>query len=47
MTCQRLGGSAFNALGTIYERATNAGIFRDFEHRIAEPLQMQDYQRSG
>ena len=34
----------FNALGTIYERATYSTIFKEFKHRIAEPLQMQDYE---
>lgn len=34
----------FNALGTIYERATYSTIFREFKHRIAEPLGMQDYE---
>ncbi len=36
----------FNALGTIYEHVTTSTIFREFKHRIAEPLQMQDYQPS-
>lgn len=34
----------FNALGTIYERATYSTIFKEFKHRIAEPLQTQDYE---
>ncbi len=34
----------FNALGTIYERATYSTIFKEFKHRIATPLQMQDYE---
>jgi CubicO group peptidase (beta-lactamase class C family) len=34
----------FNALGTIYERATGESIFTAFEHRIARPIGMQDYQ---
>lgn len=34
----------FNALGTIYERTTYSTIFKEFKHRIAEPLQMQDYE---
>jgi CubicO group peptidase (beta-lactamase class C family) len=33
----------FNALGTIYERATGESIFAAFEHRIARPIGMQDY----
>ena len=33
----------FNALGTIYERQTGAGIFEAFADRIAAPLQMQDF----
>jgi CubicO group peptidase (beta-lactamase class C family) len=36
----------FNALGTIYERATGESIFAAFEHRIARPIGMQDYQSS-
>jgi CubicO group peptidase (beta-lactamase class C family) len=36
----------FNALGTIYERATRESIFAAFEHRIARPIGMQDYQSS-
>jgi len=34
----------FNALGTIYERATGESIFTAFQHRIARPIGMQDYQ---
>ena len=34
----------FNALGTIYERATGEAIFTAFENRIARPIGMQDYQ---
>ena len=34
----------FNALGTIYERATAEGIFDAFERLIAAPIGMQDYQ---
>ncbi len=33
----------FNALGTIYRQQTGADIFEAFKHRIAVPLQMQDY----
>jgi CubicO group peptidase (beta-lactamase class C family) len=36
----------FNALGTIYERATGESIFSAFEQRIALPIGMQDYQSS-
>jgi CubicO group peptidase (beta-lactamase class C family) len=36
----------FNALGTIYERATGESIFAAFEHRIARPIGMPDYQSS-
>lgn len=36
----------FNVLGTIYERATYSTIFKEFKHRIAAPLQMQDYKPS-
>jgi CubicO group peptidase (beta-lactamase class C family) len=34
----------FNALGTIYERATGESIFTAFQSRIARPIGMQDYQ---
>ena len=34
----------FNALGTIYERATGDWIFAAFQGRIARPIGMQDYQ---
>jgi CubicO group peptidase (beta-lactamase class C family) len=34
----------FNALGTIYERATGDWIFIAFQGRIAQPIGMQDYQ---
>jgi CubicO group peptidase (beta-lactamase class C family) len=34
----------FNALGTIYEHATGAGIFEAFDRQIAKPIGMQDYQ---
>jgi len=33
----------FNALGTIYERATAEGIFDAFDRLIAQPIGMQDY----
>jgi CubicO group peptidase (beta-lactamase class C family) len=33
----------FNALGTIFERATGSTIFEGFRQRIAEPLGMEDY----
>lgn len=33
----------FNALCTIYEQQTNTKIFEDFERRLANPLQMQDF----
>jgi CubicO group peptidase (beta-lactamase class C family) len=33
----------FNALGTIYERATGISIFQGFKRNIADPLGMQDY----
>ena len=33
----------FNALGTIFERATKATIFEDFKRRIADPLDMEDF----
>jgi len=34
----------FNALGTIYERATGDGIFTALQGRIAQPIGMEDYQ---
>ncbi len=34
----------FNTLGTIYERQTGEKIFAAFEERIAQPLQMQDFE---
>ena len=34
----------FNALGTIYERATGDSIFTALQGRIARPIGMQDYQ---
>jgi CubicO group peptidase (beta-lactamase class C family) len=33
----------FNALGTIYERATGAGIYDALDRLIAKPIGMQDY----
>jgi CubicO group peptidase (beta-lactamase class C family) len=36
----------FNALGTIYERASGKGIFDAFATEIAGPLGMQDYRAS-
>ena len=33
----------YNALGTIYEHATGAGIFEAFYRQIAKPIGMQDY----
>ena len=33
----------FNALGTIYEQATQHGVFAAFEQQIAIPLQMEDF----
>jgi CubicO group peptidase (beta-lactamase class C family) len=33
----------FNALGTIFEQETGAGIFKEFETRFAKPLQMEDF----
>jgi uncharacterized protein (TIGR03437 family) len=33
----------FNALGTIFERATGSGIFEQVKRRLAGPLQMQDF----
>jgi len=34
----------FNALGTIYEQKTKAGIYEDFKRLIATPIGMQDYE---
>jgi CubicO group peptidase (beta-lactamase class C family) len=34
----------FNALGTIYERATGGGIFTALQDKLARPIGMQDYQ---
>jgi CubicO group peptidase (beta-lactamase class C family) len=36
----------FNALGTIYERATYRTVFQSFKHRIAESLGMEDFETS-
>lgn len=33
----------FNALGTIYERATSRSLFDAFDEEIARPLRMQDF----
>jgi CubicO group peptidase (beta-lactamase class C family) len=33
----------FNALGTIYEQETGAGIFEAFKREIADPIGMQDF----
>lgn len=33
----------FNALGTIYEKSVRSTIFEEFQKRIAEPLQMEDF----
>lgn len=33
----------FNVLGTIFERAVKNSIYREFDARIARPLEMQDY----
>ncbi len=33
----------FNALGTIYERATGMGIYEALDRQIAQPIGMQDY----
>jgi len=34
----------FNALGTIFEQETRTKIFEEFKKRIADPLEMQDFQ---
>ncbi|MEK7405930.1 MAG: serine hydrolase [Acidobacteriota bacterium] len=34
----------FNALGAIFEQETNTRIFEEVKRRLAEPLQMEDYQ---
>ncbi len=36
----------FNALGTIYERATGTGIYDALDRQIARPIGMQDYRPS-
>ncbi len=36
----------FNALGTIFEQETGAKIFEEFDRRIAQPLQMEDFDAS-
>lgn len=33
----------FNALGTIYERAAEMGVFQGFQRHLAGPLQMEDF----
>jgi CubicO group peptidase (beta-lactamase class C family) len=33
----------FNALGTIFEQETGTRIFDEFNHRVAKPLQMEDF----
>ncbi len=33
----------FNALGTIFEQETDTKIFKEFDKRIAKPLQMEDF----
>lgn len=33
----------FNALGTIYEKVAQTGIYEDFQRRIATPVGMEDY----
>jgi CubicO group peptidase (beta-lactamase class C family) len=33
----------FNALCTIFERETGAGMFDEFKRRLADPLQMEDF----
>lgn len=35
----------FNALGTIFEKETKTNLFQEFEDKIANPLQMQDFRR--
>src|SRR5580692_11993688 len=32
-----------NALGTIYEQATKSSVFTGFDHLIAQPVQMEDF----
>jgi CubicO group peptidase (beta-lactamase class C family) len=36
----------FNALGTIFEKETGTRIFEEFDRRIAQPLQMEDFEVS-
>jgi CubicO group peptidase (beta-lactamase class C family) len=36
----------FNTLGTIFEQETGARIFEEFDRRIAQPLQMEDFRVS-
>ena len=36
----------FNALGSIFENLTGRSLFEDFQQRIAEPLELQDFVRS-
>jgi len=36
----------FNALGTIFEKETGEQIFKEFDIRIAKPLQMEDFDAS-
>lgn len=33
----------FNALGTIFEQETGTQIFQEFDRRVADPLQMEDF----
>jgi CubicO group peptidase (beta-lactamase class C family) len=33
----------FNALGTIFEQETGTKIYKEFDQRIAQPLQMEDF----
>jgi len=37
----------FNALGTIFEQETGSKIFEEFDRRIANPLQMEDFDVSN
>jgi len=34
----------FNALGTIFEQASDSTIYEEFDRRIARPLQMEDFE---
>jgi len=36
----------FNALGSIFENLTGRSLFEDFQQRIAEPLELQDFVRT-